>query len=146
MYTRMSNLDNIFELFSSEEEMDGVNSNVYIDFTNTPLYWVGMYKKLIGNHVNFNKKILKFFEDSNQELEIDDVKNAGEFVIYHRAWHYIQNVDINVEEHALAVEKYQDEYLDTSLKLGISFFEEKEEYEKCALLKKILDKTKDFQS
>lgn len=146
MYTRMSNLDNIFELFSSEEGMDGVNSNVYIDFTNTPLYWVGMYKKLIGNHVNFNKKILKFFEDSNQELEIDDVKNAGEFVIYHRAWHYIQNVDINVEEHILAIETYQDEYLETSLKLGISFFEKNEEYEKCALLKKILDKTKDFQS
>jgi hypothetical protein len=38
---------------------DGVdNGTTYMDFKNTPTYWVGMYKKLILNHINFNKKIL----------------------------------------------------------------------------------------
>ena len=133
-------LDNIFELFSSNEDLDGKNELVHIDFTQTPTYWVGMYKKLVLNHINFNKKVLKFFKEANKELDIEDVKEAGEFVVYNRAWYYIQNVDINVEEHVLAIEKYQDEYLDTSLKLGIHFFEEQEEYEKCAHLKHILDK------
>jgi len=72
------------------------------------------------------------------------MENAGEFVVYNRAWYYIQNVDVNVEEHVLAIEKYQDEYLDTALKLGINFFEEQEEYEKCALLKRILDKIQEI--
>ena len=133
-------LDNIFELFSSNEDLDGKNELVHIDFTQTPTYWVGMYKKLVLNHINFNKKVLKFFKEANKELDIEDVKEAGEFVVYNRAWYYIQNVDINVEEHVLAIENYADEYLDTSLKLGIHFFEEQEEYEKCAHLKHILDK------
>ena len=144
MYTKMINIDNIFELFSTNEDLDGDNTVVHIDFTKTPIYWIGMYKKLVLNHINFNKKVLKFFKESNQELDIEDMKDAGEFVVYHRAWHYIQNVDIDNKEHIIAIEKYTDEYLDTALKLGISFFEQHEEYEKCALLKKILDKSKDF--
>lgn len=142
----MINLDNIFSLFSANEGLDGVNSEVQIDFSQTPIYWIGMYKKLVLNHINFNKKVLKFFKESNQELDVEDMKDAGEFVVYHRAWHYIQNVNIDNEEHIIAIEKYTDEYLDTALKLGISFFEQHEEYEKCALLKKILDKSKEFQS
>jgi len=142
----MINLDNIFSLFSTNEELDGVNSVVQMDFSQTPIYWVGMYKKLVLNHINFNKKVLKFFKESNRELDVEDMKDAGEFVVYHRAWHYIQNVNIDNEEHVIAIEKYTDEYLDTALKLGISFFEQHEEYEKCALLKKILDKSKEFQS
>ena len=137
-------LENIFELFSSNEDLDGENNEVHIDFTQTPTYWIGMYKKLVLNHINFNKKVIKFFKESNEELDIEDVENAGEFVVYNRAWHYIQNVDINVEEHVIAIEKYTDEYLDTALKLGIHFFEECEEYEKCALLKQILDKSKEI--
>ena len=146
MYTEMINVDNIFSLFSENEELDGVNSKVQIDFSQTPIYWVGMYKKIVLNHINFNKKVLKFFKEANEELDVEDVKEAGEFVVYHRAWHYIQNVNIDNVEHIIAIEKYADEYLDIALKLGISFFEQYEEYEKCALLKKILDKVKKFQS
>ena len=146
MYTKNNKvkLDNIFELFSSNENVDGENDIVHIDFTQTPVYWIGMYKKLVLNHLNFNKKVVQFFKESNHELDVADMENAGEFVVYNRAWHYIQNVDINVEEHVLAIEKYQDEYLDTALKLGINFFEEQEEYEKCALLNRILAKIKEI--
>jgi hypothetical protein len=146
MYTKMPNLDKIFDLFSANEELDGVNSTIQIDFTQTPIYWIGMYKKLVLNHINFNKKVLQFFKQSNQELDIEDMKDAGEFVVYNRAWHYIQNVDIDNKEHIIALEKYSDEYLDTALKLGISFFEQHEQYERCALLKKILDKVEEISN
>lgn len=146
MYTKNNKvkLDNIFELFSSSENVEGENDIVHIDFTQTPTYWIGMYKKLVLNHLNFNKKVVQFFKESNHELDVADMENAGEFVVYNRAWHYIQNVNINVEEHVLAIKKYQDEYLDTALKLGIHFFEEQEEYERCALLKRILDKIQEI--
>jgi hypothetical protein len=138
------NIENIFGLFTSNDELDNGGDTVFFDFKNTPVYWIGMYKKLILNHVNFNKKITKFFEEANKELDIEEVKEAGEFVTYNRAWSYIKNIDINHKDHISAIEKYCDEYLDISLKLGISFFEQLEEYEKCALLKQVLDKSKEF--
>lgn len=136
----MVNLDNIFHLFGSNDNLDGSDNNTtFIDFKVTPTYWVGMYKKLILNHLNFNKKIVNFFKKSNAELDVDDIKEAGEFVTYNRAWSYIKKINIEDKEHLEAINIYSDEYLDTSLKLGISFFIETEEYEKCAHLQKILD-------
>tara|TARA_R110000751_G_C13500084_1_gene450224 strand:- start:113 stop:535 length:423 start_codon:yes stop_codon:yes gene_type:complete len=136
----MVNLDNIFHLFGSNDDLDGNdNTTTLIDFKTTPIYWVGMYKKLILNHLNFNKKIINFFKKSNEELDLEDIKEAGEFVTYNRAWSYIKKIDINNKEHKKAINTYSDEYLDTSLKLGINFFIETEEYEKCAHLQKILN-------
>ena len=138
------NMDNIFGLFTSNEDFDGGGGNVYVDFKNTPIYWIGMYKKLILNHINFNRKIVKFFKEANEELDVSEVKEAGEFVVYNRAWSYIKDIDVDNKDHIDAIEKYCDEYLDIALKLGISFFEQLEEYEKCALLKHILDKSQKF--
>jgi len=136
----MVNLDHIFHLFSSNDDLQGVaNDKTFIDFKNTPTYWVGMYKKLILNHLSFNKKIIQFFKKSSKELDLGDVKEAGESITYNRAWNYIRKIDINKKEHLEGIDNYADEYLDTSLKLGISFFIETEEYEKCAHLQKILD-------
>lgn len=142
----MVDINNIFELFSEGDDLDGGNnSTTYIDFKETPIYWVGMFKKIILNHNNFNKKVIKFFKQANEELDLNDVKEAGEFVVYNRAWSYIQNVDIHTDLHIKSLEKYTDEYLDVALKLSIHFFEQQEEYEKCALLKSILDKVEEFQ-
>lgn len=138
------NIENIFGLFTSDDELDMGGDTVFFDFKNTPVYWIGMYKKLILNHVNFNKKITKFFKEANEELDIQDVKEAGEFVTYNRAWSYIKDINMDNKDHINAIKKYCDEYLDISLKLGISFFEQLEEYEKCALLKQILDKSQEF--
>lgn len=138
------NIENIFGLFTSDDKLDMGGDTVFFDFKNTPVYWIGMYKKLILNHVNFNKKITKFFKEANKELDIQDVKEAGEFVTYNRAWSYIKDINMDNKDHINAIKKYCDEYLDISLKLGISFFEQLEEYEKCALLKQILDKSQEF--
>tara|TARA_R110002051_G_scaffold65139_8_gene118394 strand:- start:143 stop:565 length:423 start_codon:yes stop_codon:yes gene_type:complete len=136
----MVNLDHIFHLFSSNDDLQGIdNGKAFIDFKNTSTYWVGMYKKLILNHMNFNKKIIKFFQKSNKELDLGDVEEAGEYVTYNRAWSYIKKIDISKKEHLISINNYADEYLDTSLKLGINFFIETEEYEKCAHLQKILN-------
>jgi hypothetical protein len=136
----MINLDNIFHLFGPDDNFDGVdNGTTYMDFKNTPTYWVGMYKKLILNHINFNKKIIKFFQKSDKALDLGDVKEAGEFVTYNRAWSYIKKIDMSNKEHIKGIKVYADEYLDTALKLGISFFIETEQYERCAHLQKILD-------
>jgi len=136
----MVNMDNIFDLFGPNDDFNGAdNGTTYMDFKNTPIYWVGMYKKLILNHINFNKKIIKFFQKSNKDLDLKDVKEAGEYVTYNKAWLYIKKIDLSKEEHIKGIKTYNDEYLNVALKLGISFFIETEEYERCAHLQKILN-------
>ena len=49
-----------------------------------------------------------------------------------------KKLDLNNKEHDKAIQNYSDDYLDTSLELGIQHFQEKEEYEKCAQILKIL--------
>lgn len=141
----MINIDNIFSLFPTKDNKSPEETPVYIDFTNTPVYWVGMYKKIILHHFSYGEKASQFFQNVDNGLDIEDVRKAGEWVAYTRAWHYIQHIDVLNALHCDAINEINkiDDYLEVALKLGIKFFEEKEEYEKCALLKKILDKSKE---
>ena len=133
-------LSKIFKLFNESEEVENdFSEDTYIDFKSTPLYWVGMYKKLVLNNSNFNKKIVQFFKDSDEELDVAEMSEAGEFITYQRAWDFIKNINPEDEFHRKIIKKSSDEYLETALKLGILYFEEREIYENCALLKKILD-------
>jgi len=133
-------LSKIFKLFNESEEVENdFSEDTYIDFKSTPLYWIGMYKKLVLNNSNFNKKIVQFFKDSDEELDVAEMSEAGEFITYQRAWGYIKDINPEDEFHRKIIKKSSDEYLETALKLGILYFEEREMYENCALLKKILD-------
>jgi|TARA_R110000796_G_scaffold187714_11_gene304666 hypothetical protein len=139
------NMDHIFSLFSSNEEISGGNDKSYIDFKESPAYFVGMYKKLVLNNLNFNKKIVKMFKDANSDLDANEMSEAGEWVTYNRAWHYIQKINLSNEDHISSLKKHNDEYFQTTIKLGINFFEEQEQYERCALLKKIEDICEHFE-
>ena len=118
----MIDVDNLFNLFPEDSAKEVDSKSTYIDFKNSPIYWLGMYKKLILNHINFNKKVIKFFKEANSDLDIDDMKEAGEFVVYNRAWFYVNKVNVEDKWHVEAIEQYSDEFLDTSLELGISYF------------------------
>ena len=104
-----------------------------------------MYKKLVINHINFNTKVLKFFQSTNQEFDITDIKEAGEYVVFNRAWSYISNINLKNDKHIDAIKHYSDEQFHISLDLGIKYFQKDELYEKCAILLKIKNKSKEFQ-
>lgn len=141
----MINIDNIFELFSSNEDIDGKDDKIlYDNIKSNPIYLIGMYKKLILNHINFYTKTIEFFRKTDKELDIEDIKHAGEFVVYNRAWFYISKINIEDEIHILAIKRYSDEKLYKTLSMGIQFFEMTEQYERCSHLKKILDKYLEF--
>jgi hypothetical protein len=142
----MVNIDSLFNLFPPEDSSNGDVDTTYIDFTTTPTYWLGMYKKLILNHINFKKKAIKFLKQANAELDVKEMGEAGEYVTYNRAWFYIKKLDLSDPSHNEAIEIFSDDYLDTSLELGIKFFQEIEEYEKCAHILKILKKSQNFLS
>jgi hypothetical protein len=140
------NVDKIFGLFGNGDETPKSNSGVnqdmsYLleDYKQHPMFWVGMFKKLIYNHKSFNDKILNSFKDLDGELDMNDVENAGEFIIYNRAWYWINKIDIKEQLHQNALTHYADEILLTYTKVVILYFQELEEYEKCAHLKKVQD-------
>lgn len=139
----MINVDDIFNLFPDEDS--STTKTTYIDLTSTPIYWLGMHKKLILNHINFKKKVIHFFLKNNRELDPLDMEKAGEFVAYNRAWYYISKIDLDNEDHLADLISYGDAELRASLELAIKHFQDSEEYERCAHLLKILKKSQEFQ-
>jgi hypothetical protein len=137
-------VNKIFGLFGSKDENPkpdlGTNQDMsYLleDFKKHPMFWVGMFKKLIYNHKVFNTKALNSFKDMDEGLDMNDVEAAGEFIMYNRAWYWINKIDINNELHQESIAYYADKILLTYTKVIILYFQKLEEYEKCAHLKKI---------
>jgi hypothetical protein len=135
-------IDKIFDLFDNKEPNLQKEKNqeidVIIDYKNHPLFWVGMFKKLIQNHQVFNDQLLKFFDKLDEGLNIKDVDKAGEFLVFNRSYEYIQKVDPDNLAAQEALFRFADIHLKIALELSINYFQEYEEYEKCAHLKKIL--------
>jgi hypothetical protein len=136
-------LDKIFGLFSASGSNEEQPSQSYEEmisyYKKHPLYWVGMFKKIIYNHHLFNDQLLKFFEQIDEKLSKVDMDKAGEYIVFTKAWEYIKKVDPNDKTHQEALYHFADIHLETALELSINYFQETEEYEKCAHLKKNLD-------
>ena len=142
MYNKMIDMTNIFGLFVPGEELDGTKTATNLDELKTkPIFHVGMYKKLIINHLNFNTKVLNFFKQSNQEFDVNDIREAGEYVVFNRAWSYITNVNLKDKGYIDAIKHYSDEQFYATLDMGIEFFQKDELYERCAFLLKIKKKS-----
>jgi transcriptional regulator with PAS, ATPase and Fis domain len=136
------NIDKIFSLFKGDEPNSlrekAQQVDITLDYKNHPLFWVGMFKKLIQNHQTFNDQLLQFFDKLDEELSTVDVDKAGEFLVFNRSYEYIQKVDPDNLVAQEALFRFADIHLKIALELSINYFQEYEEYEKCAHLKKIL--------
>ena len=138
----------IFGLF------DALNSNTniiedgggYIDIKDTPEYKIGMFTRIIMDHMQFNDRVVEFFSKASDELEKEDIENAGEFVVYHRGWFYIKGIDLENRRDWYALEKMANLKTLTAMDLSINYFEEREEYEKCAHLLKLSKTLEEFLS
>jgi len=136
-------INKIFNLFNSEEpdslKEKAQQVDILLDYKNHPLFWVGMFKKLIYNHDLFNSQILKFFDKLNEGLDLVDIDRAGEYVVFNKSWEYIKKINPDNLQHQEALYHFSDIQLKTALELSINYFQDNEEYEKCAHLKKNLE-------
>jgi len=140
MYGYMD-ISKIFSLFDSgsEDKIKEDSQIIVIDFKEHPAYWLGMFKKLILNHKLFKRKIVSFLEKSDPEINLSDLDLVGDDLAYERAWYYASKFDPSLDAHKESINMVIDESLPKTLNETILYFQEKEEYEKCAHLKKILD-------
>jgi len=137
-------INKIFDLFNNKEpeslkEKAQAVDILITDYKNHPLFWVGMFKKLIYNHNIFHLQLTKFFENIDEGLDQVDIDRAGEYVVFTKAWEYIKKIDPTNLQHQEAIYHFLDIELRVAFELSINYFQEQEEYEKCSHLKKNLD-------
>ena len=130
-------IDDIFNLFKSPEE--GIETTTQVDMSNHPIVWMGMFKILIINYKIFSKQMVEFFESSDPKLDIGDIKLAGGMMVFIRAMDHISKIDTTNQLHRDCIILYSDEQFLKALSSALAHFEDLEEYENCALLKRIQD-------
>ena len=134
-------INHIFNLFGGSDKSKPVKAEDdpinFENFEKTPTYKIGMFKKIILNQTTFQKQLINMFKTPNDEFEVEGLESTGEYIAHHRAWSYISSCNLEDEMWRDCLSVQHDDYLETAIKLSVSFFEESEEYEKCAFLVKI---------
>lgn len=134
--------DKIFSLFDDQQNYD--ETSLLVDFSEHPLFWVSGFNKLLNSHLFFKKYTVKTFKHISPDINIEELEKAGEELMFRKAWSYIKNIDLSKPLHLDVIKmKASDEFI-KHLEIAIQFFEGIEEYEKCAFLKSIEDKVKEF--
>ena len=134
------NKDSIFSLFDdSSESREKVKETkkALVGFNNSPHHKLGMFTKLIVNHFIFHYKLEKFLQKEEPSYDVKSTKEASEYVVYNRAYNYLKQVNPEKKDHLFAVLDFNQKVLDKTLGSALMYFEEFEEYEKCAHIFKI---------
>jgi hypothetical protein len=137
-------ISRIFDLFNNNESDQNDDVSLLIDFSDHPLYFIGGFNKVISNHLFFAEYTIKNFQKISPDIDIKELEKAGEELMFRKAWGYIKNLDLNKSFHLDSLKVKADKHMVHNLQISISFFEDLEEYEKCAFLKKIEDKIEEF--
>jgi hypothetical protein len=136
-------VNKIFDLFGSADfdtplEKKAKTADDLILVQETPMFWIGMIKKIVLNNQAFYHQ-LKHLLPQDIIKEIAGLDDITEMVTYSRVWFYASKLNLKHRVDVDAIIAFADEDLFYALSLAIKFFEGKEEYEKCAHLKQIQD-------
>lgn len=137
------NIDQIFNMFEKDNK-DVDENNMLIDFSDHPLYWISGFNKIVNNYVLFTEYINREFNKIPPELRSDELGLINNIILYNRAWEYIKRFNIDNKFHLDCLKLKASNSLLKSLESSVLIFEGMEEYEKCAFLKKIQDKVKEY--
>jgi hypothetical protein len=137
-------INKIFRLFEidgegitiSDEELESIQK--FKMFKDTPIYKIGMFVKIILNYNVIQNQIIKIFKESNQDIDFEDIEEAGRILHYNRAFEWIK--DCNLEDECW-VEGWlfrNDEEVIVGIERLNFYFESEEEYEKCGILYEVI--------
>lgn len=134
--------NNIFNLFDDENTSKVAEPTKKLEdklkeFKDSPTVKIGMFTKLILNHHIFHSKLEKFLKQEEPTYDVKSTKESSEFVVYNRAWFYLNQVDISQKEDIFAILDFNPNTLNNALESALLYFEDKEEYLKCAHIFKI---------
>jgi len=135
------NVGGIFALFGFNEDgkEDKKLKKELEAFKETPHFKVGMFSKMVSQGMGFKNQLLKFFSNMQPKIDTSDLGEAGDFMMYNRAWYWISECNLRKKDWKLALQDNASENFIECLEVVLRYFESLEEFEKCALLKKIQD-------
>lgn len=125
LFNRNKNYSEIKEDLQMKEYEEMVD-----EYKSTPRYKTGMFVRLIINGTIFRDQIIKMMKGYIKG-EMDDI---GEILMYLRAWSWIKDFDIKDKEWIEAINSWDNDDTVGALDLSLKYFEDQEEYEKCAHL------------
>jgi hypothetical protein len=131
------NINKIFSLFKSPEEPEETISQ--IDLSESPVVWIGMFKRLIINYETFAKQLIKFLGDANPDLDVIEIERISGYMVYDKAYNHLFKLDIINQTHLDCIHLYSDDIFKKTLDAALIYFEGVEEYERCIFLKQIQD-------
>ncbi len=131
-------LKKIFKLFDSDgpEEKPVIVNEQLIEH---PYIYMGLFKKLILNYNTFSQQLFQFMRSADSDLDIDQMEKVGVHMVYWRAYDHIEKIDLTQDFHVDIIRAYADDNFIKALVMCLHYYEDIEEYEKCAFLKKISD-------
>lgn len=136
--------DKIFKLFepnNSGSNYSSENQRLVNIFKDHPIVKISYFKKLVKNYSIHSEELAKAFHKGNKELDIKDIKEAGEFILFTRAWANICVIDINDPFHLECLHSLANNDLYFAFDFSIKHFEKLEEYERCGFIKTLKEKT-----
>ena len=142
----MINKDRIFNLFSTTPEVkEKEEKRISIEeFIESPYAKIGMFTKLILNHYVFQEKLKKFLKTEEPAYSIENTKEAANYTVFNKAWEYIREIDIENKDHINALIGFNPIVFNKALTSAIVYFQDGEEYEKCAHIFKIQEIIKEI--
>jgi len=134
-------INKIFGMFGSGKNDQDISTQEFVKKIeeNHPRYFLGMFEKLINNHLSYQKGLIEMFKVADSALDVKDIEKAGENLLFNRAWEYISKFNIKDEYSQEILAEKDTEKFEKAVNSAIIYFENEEEYEKCAFLKKFLD-------
>tara|TARA_R100001509_G_scaffold92119_2_gene53221 strand:- start:532 stop:999 length:468 start_codon:yes stop_codon:yes gene_type:complete len=129
------NKDKIFDLFDNSSDSKSKTKEkkkALAVFNNSPYHKLGMFTKLIVNHFVFHSKLEKFLKKEEPTYNVQSTKEASEFVVFNRAFNYLSQINPLDKEVTFAILDFDYKMLNKTLESALQYFQELEEYEKCA--------------
>jgi len=131
-------LKKFFKLFDSEEP-ESESMIVNEQLADHPYIYMGLFKKLILNYETFSTQLFNFMRSTEADLDVDKLEKAGVHMVYWRAYNHIEKIDLTQDFHVDILRAYADGIFIKALDMCLHYYEDIEEYEKCAFLKQISD-------
>ena len=134
-------LDRIFGLFKSDGDPTPEERNIAInaELVDHPYIYMGLFKKLIINYNTFSHQLFEFMRSSNVDLDVEKMEKTGVHMVYWRAYDHLAKIDLTNSLHVEIIQTYTDIKFIQALDACLQYYEDIEEYERCAFLKQVKD-------
>ena len=140
----MINASNIFSLFN-EDTVQPTSNTGFTDFREHPFVLMKLFARMIHRGDIVNKQLIQQ-QTRQKKVDTEELENLNRYLIYEKAFEYLENINLEVPEHAECIVEQSDVEFTAACEKALEYYEGIEFYERCAAIKDILDFSKFSQN